>query len=160
MRPVAPRGPLPSAAPAGSDLYDQVFGTADVTAIRHGVRARLVEAGFGGDRLQAFVLAINEIITNVVLHAGGRGRIVLATSGQSVWCTITDSGPGIPAHHQRPPEAPDAFDVGGRGIWLAYRLCDEVTMATGPIGTTIGLRMACPGAQIASDLVNGVSSNS
>jgi hypothetical protein len=28
---------------------------------------------------------------------------------------------------------------------LAYQLCDEVTMATGPIGTTIGLRMALPG---------------
>ena len=158
MRPVAPREPLPSATSVGSLLFDRVFGTDDITVIRHGVRARLVEAGFDGDRLEAFVLAINEIITNVVLHAGGRGRVVVSVPGQSVWCTITDSGPGIPADHQRPPEVPDAFGVGGRGIWLAYRLCDEVTMATGPIGTTIGLRMACAGAHITSDLVNGVSS--
>jgi hypothetical protein len=40
---------------------------------------------------------------------------------------------------------------------LAYRLCDEVTMATGPIGTTIGLRMALPRAESASGLVNGAS---
>ena len=28
-----------------------------------------------------------------------------------------------------PPEVPDVFDTGGRGIWLAHRLCDEVTVA-------------------------------
>jgi len=160
VRPVAPREPVTMATTVGSDLFDRVFGADDITIIRHGARARLVDAGFGGDRLQAFVLAINEIITNVVLHAGGRGRIVLARSGPSVWCTVTDSGPGIPTRFQQPPEVPDAFDVGGRGIWLAHRLCDEVTLATGPIGTTIGLRMALPAAQTTSDLVNGVSSNS
>jgi anti-sigma regulatory factor (Ser/Thr protein kinase) len=157
VRPVAQREPLSAATVAG-DLYDQVFGADDITVIRHGVRGRLVDAGFAGDRLQAFVLAINEIITNVVLHAGGRGRIVVSRSGQSIWCTITDSGPGIPVRFQHPPEVPDTFDVGGRGIWLAYRLCDEVSMATGPIGTTIGLRMACAVSRTPSDLVNGASS--
>ncbi|MFG1605461.1 ATP-binding protein [Actinoplanes sp. NPDC049265] len=156
-RPVAPREPVARAA-TSDDLYDQVFGPDDITVIRHGVHGRLVDAGFTGDRLQAFVLAINEIITNVVLHAGGRGRIVVSRSGQSIWCTITDSGPGIPARFQHPPEVPDTFDVSGRGIWLAHRLCDEVSMATGPIGTTIGLRMACSAAHITSDLVNGASS--
>jgi anti-sigma regulatory factor (Ser/Thr protein kinase) len=165
VRPVAQREPLSetqreplSAAKVAGDLYDQVFGPDDIAVIRHSVRARLVDAGLGGERLQSFVLAINEIITNVVLHAGGRGRIVVSRSGQSIWCTVTDSGPGIPARFQHPPEVPDAFDVGGRGIWLAHRLCDEVTMATGPIGTTIGLRMACPAAHTTSDLVNGASS--
>ena len=88
------------------------------------------------------MLAVNEVITNVVLHAGGHGRIVLWPAGGSAWCTVTDSGPGIPQSFRRPPEVPEAFEVGGRGIWLAHQLCDEVTMATGPIGTTIGLRMA------------------
>ncbi|MEV6631326.1 ATP-binding protein [Actinoplanes sp. NPDC051470] len=157
VRPAASRERVATAAVA-ADLYDRVFGVDDIAVIRHGVRAWLLDAGFGPDRLQAFVLAINEIITNVVLHAGGRGRVVLSRSGQSVWCTITDSGPGIPLPYQRPPEAPDVFDLGGRGIWLAYRLCDEVSMATGPIGTTIGLRMAGPAAHTTSDLVNGGSS--
>ena len=125
-------------------LIDRVFGRDDITVLRHEVLQRLDRAVLG-DRLDGFVLAINEVITNVVLHAGGTGRLVLDTGASAVWCTVTDSGPGIPQHHQRPPDVPEAFDVGGRGIWLAYQLCDEVTMATGPIGTTIGLKIALPG---------------
>jgi anti-sigma regulatory factor (Ser/Thr protein kinase) len=55
---------------------------------------------------------------------------------------VTDSGPGIPEQFHEMSDVPEAFDVGGRGIWLAHQLCDEVTMATGPIGTTIALRVA------------------
>jgi anti-sigma regulatory factor (Ser/Thr protein kinase) len=138
-------------------LLDRTFGRDDITVVRHEVQARLVAAGLGGDRLQGFVLAINEVITNVVLHAGGHGRIVVGVADGWLWCTVTDSGPGIPQHYLSPPDVPEAFEVGGRGIWLAYRLCDEVTMATGPIGTTISLRMALPTAERASGLVNGAS---
>ncbi|GAA2491671.1 hypothetical protein GCM10010435_43450 [Winogradskya consettensis] len=120
-----------------------MFGRDDITVLRHEVLERLDRRL--GDRLDGFVLAINEVITNVVLHAGGNGRLVLGVSGSAVWCTVTDSGPGIPEHLQHPPEVPEAFGVGGRGIWLAYQLCDEVTMATGPIGTTIGLKIDLPG---------------
>jgi anti-sigma regulatory factor (Ser/Thr protein kinase) len=122
-------------------MLDRTFGADDITVLRHAVQNRLQAAGFSGDRLQAFVLAINEVITNVVLHAGGHGRIVLRPAGASTWCTVTDSGPGIPQRFQDPAQVPETFEVGGRGIWLAHRLCDEVTMATGPIGTTVGLRM-------------------
>lgn len=139
-------------------MLDRTFGPGEITVLRHAVQGALAATGFGDDRLDAFVLAVNEVLTNVVLHAGGTGRIVVHCSGDSAWCTVTDSGPGIPARYLRPPEVPETFEVGGRGIWLAYRLCDEVTMATGPIGTTIGMRMALPGyenrANTTSDLVN------
>jgi anti-sigma regulatory factor (Ser/Thr protein kinase) len=148
----------PAVEPAArSALLDRTFGRDDITAVRHAVQEALAAAGFAGDRLQSFVLAINEVITNVVLHAGGHGRIVLAPADGSTWCTVTDSGPGIPRRYLNPPEVPETFEVGGRGIWLAYRLCDEVMMATGPIGTTIGLRMARIASESASDLVNGAS---
>ncbi len=135
--------PLPSSG-AEPQLLDRRFGRDEITMVRHQVLARLGAAGLGGDRLHGFVLAVNEVITNVVLHAGGRGRIRLWLDGDSAWCTVTDSGPGIPAKYLTVPDVPAAFEVGGRGIWLAYQLCDEVTMATGPIGTTIGLRTAMP----------------
>jgi anti-sigma regulatory factor (Ser/Thr protein kinase) len=88
------------------------------------------------------VLAVNEVITNAVLHAGGHGRATLRLIGGWAWCTVSDSGPGLPAKYLTMPATPEAFEVGGRGVWLAHRLCDEVTVATGPIGTTIGLGMA------------------
>jgi anti-sigma regulatory factor (Ser/Thr protein kinase) len=145
--------------PARLHLLDRTFGRDEITVLRHQVSDRLARAGLRGDRLQGFVLAVNEVITNVALHAGGHGRIVLWLTAGSAWCTVTDSGPGIPERYLEPPDVPGAFEVGGRGIWLAYQLCDEVTMATGPIGTTIGLRMARPGHDHASGRVNGASAS-
>ena len=136
-------------------LLDRVFGRDDIAVVRHEINGRL-DPGLLGDRQHGFVLAINEIITNVVLHAGGHGRIVLSRPPGAVWCTVTDSGPGIPEQFRRPPETPEVFEVGGRGIWLAYQLCDEVTMATGPIGTTIGLKLDVPTVHTTNALVNGV----
>jgi len=121
---------------------DRRFGREEITVVRHEVSARLRAAGLGGDRLQGFVLAINELVTNVVLHAGGQGRVAVWLSGDSAWCSVTDSGPGIPAKYLVAPEVPGAFEVGGRGIWLAHQLSDEVTIATGPIGTTIEIRIS------------------
>jgi anti-sigma regulatory factor (Ser/Thr protein kinase) len=140
-------------------LLDRTFDRDEITLVRHQITERLVACGLDGEKLQGFVLAINEVVTNVVLHAGGHGRLVLRRDGGSVHCTVTDSGPGIPEPYRRPPEVPEAFEVGGRGIWLAYQLCDEVTVATGPIGTTIGLRVALPGNRPSREepLVNGLS---
>jgi len=121
---------------------DRRFGREEITGIRHEVSARLRAAGLAGDRLQGFVLAVNELVTNVVLHAGGHGRVALWLADDSAWCSVTDSGPGIPPKYQVVPEVPGALEVGGRGIWLAHQLSDEVTIATGPIGTTIGLRIS------------------
>ena len=133
----------------GSQLIDRRFGRAEITFVRHEVSGQLTAAGLTGERLQGFVLAVNEVATNVVLHAGGQGRIRLWLAGGSAWCTVTDSGPGIPARYLSDPEVPGAFEVGGRGIWLAYQLCDEVTMASGPIGTTVSLRIALPRPSLA-----------
>ncbi|WP_433828133.1 ATP-binding protein [Actinoplanes sp. CA-015351] len=132
----------PSAAPV---LLDCAFGQEDITVLRHEVTARLTPLGLNADRRHGYILAVNEVITNVVLHAGGEGRLVLRTEGGSVWCMVTDSGPGIPGGYLDDPQAPEAFEVGGRGLWLAHQLCDEVTTATGPIGTSIGLRISLDG---------------
>jgi anti-sigma regulatory factor (Ser/Thr protein kinase) len=144
-------GAAPAAGPA---LLDRAFGRDEIAMIRHEITA-LRELDVLGDRLHGYVLAINEIITNVVLHAGGHGRIVLERVAGSFRCTVTDAGPGIPEQYRRSHGVPEAFELGGRGIWLAHHLCDEVTMATGPIGTTIGLRVNVPGCIITSELVNG-----
>jgi anti-sigma regulatory factor (Ser/Thr protein kinase) len=146
VRPAPGAEPVSTDVPtdSGAPLLDRRFGRDEIAVVRHEVAGRLAAVGLGGERHQGFVLAVNEVITNVVLHAGGQGRAVLWLAGGSAWCTVTDSGPGIPARFLQPPEVPAACEVGGRGIWLAHQLCDEVTVATGPIGTTIGLRIALP----------------
>ena len=160
-RAVAPA--LRSSPSAGSApqsvLLDRTFGRDDITDVRHDVSTRLVAVGLSGDRLQGFVLAINEVITNVVLHAGGDGRLVLRRSGGSVACVIADAGPGIPERFRSTPEVPAAFQVGGRGVWLAYQLCDEVSMDTSAAGTTVTLRMGLPVGDASSNLVDGAATS-
>jgi anti-sigma regulatory factor (Ser/Thr protein kinase) len=122
-------------------LLDRTFGRGDITVVRHEVSERLGAAGLSEDRLHGFVLAVNEVITNVVLHAGGGGRIVVRVADGSAYCTVIDSGPGIPEHLRSTPAVPATSEVGGRGIWLAYQLCDEVTMDGDAEGTTFELRI-------------------
>lgn len=136
--------PRVDAAPprnASPVLMDRTFGHGDITLLRHEVTSVLPSVGVTGDRLSGYVLAVNEVITNVVLHAGGHGRIVLRLESGSVWCVVTDSGPGIPDGCLDDHLVPGTEEIGGRGLWLAHQLCDEVTTATGPIGTSIGLRI-------------------
>ncbi|WIM96875.1 ATP-binding protein [Actinoplanes oblitus] len=136
-----PRGDAVPPSAGSPVLLDRTFGHADITLLRHEVSRLLPAVGVTGDRLSGYVLAINEVITNVVLHAGGSGRIVLRVDAGSVWCVVTDSGPGIPDDYLDGDLLPGTDEIGGRGLWLAHQLCDEVTTATGPIGTSIGLRM-------------------
>ncbi|GIF15206.1 anti-sigma regulatory factor (Ser/Thr protein kinase) [Actinoplanes teichomyceticus] len=138
VEPMSDAAPAPSGSPV---LLDRTFGHADITVLRHEVSRLLSPIAGNGDRLSGYVLAVNEVLTNVVLHAGGHGRIQLRREAGAVWCVITDSGPGIPDDYLDSHLLPGTEEIGGRGLWLAHRLCDEVTTATGPIGTSIGLRM-------------------
>ena len=137
-------------------LLDRPFGRDEITDVRHEVSARVSAAGLSGDRLHGFVLAVNEVITNVVLHAGGLGRLVLRVDGDTAFCSVSDTGPGLPEEFRTVPATPGTSEVGGRGIWLAYQLCDEVTIDNGPVGATIGLRIALPERATPSELVRRV----
>ncbi|WP_213456244.1 ATP-binding protein [Rhizomonospora bruguierae] len=120
------------------------FGRAQVRSTRHAVARAVAAAGLTGTRADDFVLAVNELITNAVRHAGGRGRLLLGLAGSAIACDIIDTGGGIPASRLRRHELPAEFAVGGRGIWLARHLCDLFQVETGPHGTTIRVAVALP----------------
>lgn len=143
---------------ASGVLSDRTFGREEITEVRHEVAARAASAGLTGDRLHGFVLAVNEVITNVVLHAGGHGRLILAVAAGAVYCEVHDEGPGIPERFHTVPAVPGTSEIGGRGIWLAYQLCDAVVMRTGGIGTTVQLRIALVERESASGVVDSSSS--
>jgi anti-sigma regulatory factor (Ser/Thr protein kinase) len=79
------------------------------------------------------------MMTNSVRHAGGSGVLTLWCQDEQVQCEVVDEGPGIPAEHINGHPLPPPFAVSGRGLWLARRLCDSVTIRTGPRGTTVQL---------------------
>jgi anti-sigma regulatory factor (Ser/Thr protein kinase) len=130
-------------------LIDRAFVRSDIGVVRHQVALGVAAAGLTGHRRDGFILAVNEIVTNVVLHAGGRGRVRLTLSPVALRCTVADHGCGIPEKYLAGQRLPAARAGGGRGLWLAHRLCDAVTINTGATGTTVELRVDLPDGESA-----------
>jgi anti-sigma regulatory factor (Ser/Thr protein kinase) len=120
------------------------FRCADLGPVRRLVTVAAAEAGLVGRRLQGFVLAVNEITTNAVLHGGGLGRLRLWRAGHHLVCEICDWGPGLPGGRLPANVAPPAAAIGGRGLWLTRSLCDVFTLRTGRRGTTVRLGALLP----------------
>jgi anti-sigma regulatory factor (Ser/Thr protein kinase) len=130
-------------------LLSREFTRAQVTAVRHAVTRFASGSGLVGRRLEDFALAVNELVTNAVRHAGGRGRLRLWRADGRLCCEVTDDGPGIPADRIEPAAPPPVSATDGRGLWLVSRLCDDVSIATGPAGTTVRIAAALSGQQAA-----------
>jgi serine/threonine-protein kinase RsbW len=121
-------------------LLEFEFGRDAITSLRHDIAGYAAEAGLGGIRLDGFVLAVNEIMTNAVRHGGGRGLVRLWRTGTGLRCEVRDGGTGEPARfngHVLPPTEA----TGGRGLWLARNLCDTFDVETGRDGTRVELTM-------------------
>ncbi|MEV4617835.1 ATP-binding protein [Asanoa sp. NPDC049573] len=126
-------------------LLAETFSRGQVTDLRHSLTACASAAGLRDQRLDDFVLAVNELITNAVRHGGGAGRLLLWRADHTLVCEVSDGGAGIGpdqlANHERP--APDT--AGGWGLWLAGQLSDSMKVATGPAGTTVRISTALDG---------------
>jgi anti-sigma regulatory factor (Ser/Thr protein kinase) len=122
---------------AVAELFARDFAAADVTAIRHDLRRQAEGAGLGGDALDDFVTAVNELITNAVRHGGGHGTVRLTRHGDTVVADVSDQGKGF-AGPLPVTAGPPAGDVpGGRGILLARLLTDTLLISDGPAGVTV-----------------------
>jgi serine/threonine-protein kinase RsbW len=114
----------------GTDLLlSEDFDHGRVTALRHAVASAAAGCGLAGDRLDDFVVAVNELLTNAVRHGGGTGNVAL--------CEVTDHGSGLPEGRSAHPVRPAGDEPGGWGLWLAGRLTDSFDMTTGSIGTAV-----------------------
>ena len=128
--------------PTGGDvLLMEHFDVGDLRWLRSACYACAVKAGLDEDRAMGFVFAINEGTTNAVLHGGGTGQVVLLRSDTGrLIAQVVDTGPGssVPIPEQLPP----SNSTGGRGLWAARRMVDEMTLTTGFEGTTLRIEIA------------------
>ena len=113
------------------------FAQGRITAVRKSVCEHAAGEGLAGPRLEDFVLAVNEVTTNAVLHGGGSGLLRLWWHDGRLWCEVTDKGPGLPPGWVGASRTPPGNDSRGRGLWLTSLLCDEVTVLSGPDGTSV-----------------------
>lgn len=95
------------------------------------------QSGLSGGRLDDFVVAVNELLTNAVRHGGGAGRVTLWVEAGSLVCEVSDHGTGLGAVDPSRSRRPAADQPGGWGLWLAGELTDAMVLKSGPDGTTV-----------------------
>jgi anti-sigma regulatory factor (Ser/Thr protein kinase) len=95
--------------------------------------------GLSAGRADDLVLAVNEVATNTLRHAGGRGTLRTWRSGSSLICEVRDTG------HIADPligrARPILGQEGGFGMWLVHQLCDLVQMRSLPDGSVVRMHM-------------------
>jgi len=131
------RDTLPAPRPS---VEARVFQSLTVSAVRALVARHAAEAGLDPARTGDLVLAVNEIATNSVKHAGGWGVLRLWREAGVVVCEVRDRGCGdwsLPAVRDPTPDA-----TGGYGLRLADRLCERVDARSSRGGTVVRLEMA------------------
>jgi anti-sigma regulatory factor (Ser/Thr protein kinase) len=135
--------------PAQADvvpLLDCSFDQTALAGVRYELRAYGAANGLTDQALFNFVLAVNEIMTNTIRHAGGHGHLKLWRNEAGLWCKITDRGPGIPRRYSGAgPAQPKPGHLAGHGLWLARHICTSVEIKSGRPGARVLLRFALPG---------------
>lgn len=116
------------------------FGLDDLHDLRSLVAAAGSAGGLAPPRVSDLVAAASELAANSILHGGGVGLATVWDDGGAVFVEVADAGTIVdPSVGQARPE-PSAED--GRGLYIAGRLCDEISIDSSPTGTRIRLRMA------------------
>lgn len=130
--------PLDHHAPtARKPLLSTSFNLADLNRVRHEVEAVSRRCGLDHDEIENWVIAVNELMINVVRHGGGRGdlRLLLA---RRLTCEVSDQGRGFnTARYVPPTQRPPLSDTGGMGLWVVGQMADYLLVDSGPAGTTI-----------------------
>ena len=132
--------PAPAPLVLGPPDNRRTFGAWALNEVRASVATMLEAAGFGPDRTDDVVLAVNEITTNAVEHGPGDAEIYVWSDADGFVVEVHDQGvldnplPGLIAPHPAEPR--------GRGVWIARQLCDSLHVWADADGTHVRLRAA------------------
>jgi anti-sigma regulatory factor (Ser/Thr protein kinase) len=129
--------PLPE--PVGSVVHMGISSLEELREVRRFVVDFSTTSGLQPDQIEKMTLAVNEIATNSIRHAGGPGSIRAWISDHTVVFEVRDAGqitdPMIGRTH------PAGTQESGFGSWLVNQLCDLVQIRTYPDGSVTRLHM-------------------
>jgi anti-sigma regulatory factor (Ser/Thr protein kinase) len=128
------------------------FAVDDLAPLRAWVAELADASGLDAERSADLVIAINELTTNTVRHAGPHGMLRFWTASEEVIFQVEDTG------HIADPLAGRRRQLtgnGGVGLWIANQLCDLVEIRTNPAGTKIRTHLSHASAREHSSARNG-----
>ena len=118
-----------------SRRYWRAFHGKSLESLRAWVSGHASRAGMGAAATEDLVLAVHEIATNSVVHAGGGGMCRIWLDADTLICEVNDKG-GVTAPLAG-REAPAGNDRSAYGLWLANQLCDLVQVRVFAGGGTV-----------------------
>jgi anti-sigma regulatory factor (Ser/Thr protein kinase) len=128
--------PLPE-APAS--CVERRFQIESLGGLRALVLEEATKAGLSEARARDAVVAVNEVATNSLRHAGGVGLFRTWHAGDTLICEVADDG-----HIDEPlvgRTRPDSRTPGGRGLWMVNQLCELVQVRSSAAGTTVRMHV-------------------
>ncbi len=91
-------------------------------------------AGMSPERVADLRDAVQELVVNTLLHAGGVGLLSIWKTGRQVGCQVQDSGRITdPLAGRRPPTDSEV----GHGLYAVHELCDLVQVHRHRVGTIV-----------------------
>lgn len=125
-------GPSPEGRSPGD--FVPIFESAameliDITRARHEVMARLFDSQYSGD-IGDVALALSELVTNAVIHAGGATKITVSCAANRIRIEVQDDDP------RRPYQRVDRGEPGGLGLVIVEDLSERWgsrSIATGKV---------------------------
>lgn len=115
------------------------FGLTELSEVRRRVAGAAERAGLDPSATADLVTAVSELGANSVMHGGGSGTLRLWREGGSLLAEVEDAG--LIEEQLVGRLRPDIRQEGGRGLWLANRLCDLVQIRSGSRGTVVRLHV-------------------
>jgi anti-sigma regulatory factor (Ser/Thr protein kinase) len=140
--PPAPRAPAPAHTLVPEVVaVDHRFDADGLYALRAELAAHADHLGATAQEIHDLLIVASELATNAIRHGGGGGRLRMWRDGSHLRCLVTDQGPGM-VDPEAGTTTPEPRAVSGRGLWIARQVCSELTVDTGPDGTTILIAIA------------------
>ena len=132
--------PPAGTGPGGGDsaVLEQAFRRDSLYQVRAAVAAHAAQAGIPATRAHDVVLAVYELVSNVIRHGSGQGQMRIWKNEQSLFCQViaADPAPGTVTGADSAvaaPADPAPWPVKpGHGLWLVQRLTDQAVFEPGP----------------------------
>jgi anti-sigma regulatory factor (Ser/Thr protein kinase) len=114
-----------------------IADTAELQRARESVDDVLQQAGVNDINRQRTILCISEAVTNMLLHGGGHGDMVVRRLPDRLRFVVADEGPGLSFLNWIEPPSKGGQASMGYGYKIILDYLDAVALHTGPSGTTL-----------------------